>query len=173
MPPFVPRKPDAIRCPQNYGAGRPNEDKHMRRKLEFGPILGTTMVWSRELLDGRRESLVTASPHDHLLYAKDHPLAGQDRYEWFIAGRAEKDGPLIPIAPALGLLSEEGQLKLGYLKPEPVFEDDSVPIVGTLDDQIAAARDDPEFHAKLADLGIAQPRITSHPHKAEDPDAAR
>lgn len=81
--------PDAILIPRGYPAPARGKDRGELIRDEFAPILEcrvvharhadlghTTTFLSAEVVDGRGRGIAR-------YFAKDHPRAGQDRYDWF------------------------------------------------------------------------------------------
>lgn len=89
---------DAVICDQQYPAGA--SDKLIARNQEFGPLLGAARVVSRHVPGNR--SLVTAPPagdvgsyHPGEFHPKEHPQAGQPRYDWMDRGDGVLYGVLL------------------------------------------------------------------------------
>jgi hypothetical protein len=81
--------PDAILIPRSYPAPKRGRDRGDMIRDEFAPVLESKIVHARhadlahsmtflsaEVVDGRGRGIAR-------YFAKDHPLAGRDRYDWY------------------------------------------------------------------------------------------
>lgn len=97
---------DAVLCPISYPPLKPGEDRHVKLKEEFGPVLGVPRVHARFADQTRTVTFITGS----LTLANglgicryfptSHPLSGQERYEWKDRGDGVMYGTLTPEAVA-------------------------------------------------------------------------
>lgn len=78
-----PETLDAVLVPQNYPPGKHGRDRLAAITAEFGPRLGLKLVHCHPLPDN---SLLCGKAGNHRYHAGDHPLAGQERYDWFDRG---------------------------------------------------------------------------------------
>lgn len=116
------RRPDAILCPRQYPPCKPGEDRHVKRKIEFAPVFGKKYVHGRQMIDTNESLLVPSdtrtAPDESRYYPAGHPEQGSNRHEWYV-GDKQADGSYRPGMPCEGHPSEDGKVKIGYLKPDP------------------------------------------------------
>jgi hypothetical protein len=97
-------KVDAVLCPINYPKLRPGEDRHIKLKEEFGPVLGATIVHARTSDQTRTTTLITGNLTlanglgVSRYFPTSHPLVGRERYEWKDRGDGILYGMLTPEA---------------------------------------------------------------------------
>jgi hypothetical protein len=84
---------DAVRVPVGYARGRGVADRYRAIDAEFRPLLGGGRLWLR---NQGAFVFVTPGAADTLLFPKDHPRSGEDRYSWQDRGDGVSFGVLVP-----------------------------------------------------------------------------
>jgi hypothetical protein len=137
----APRKADAVLIPKNYPPGLVGGERGRELNRRFGPVLGSRRVAVTSWMGGEPDQTFVrpeGKVGDETLqkFHKEGPLAGRERYEWFVA--EEKGGVFTPVAPVLGLPGDATKVRLGYALDEDLL----------IAEEIAEAAD-PEYEAAL------------------------
>lgn len=157
--PASPRKPDAVLVPKNYPPGLVGGDRGRELNRRFGPVLGSARVAVTSWMGGapdqsflRPEGAVGDGTTQK--FHAGGPLAGRDRYEWFVA--EEKGGAFVPVAPVLGLPGDATKVRLGYALDEDALVAEAVAEDADPEYEAALARAmaDPDTRAKMARAGL-------------------
>lgn len=101
------------------------------------------------------------------LHPSGHPLAKQERYDWYVADRSA-DGKWSPLMVADGDESEVNEILLGYLRPDPTADDPDVAamVSESLDRRKAEARAAIDAHNEAVIAKAAKPSASPEPNTA-------
>lgn len=159
MPADESRKPDAVIIPKGYPPGLGDIRRLQELNRRFGPVLGSARVAVTDWMGGapnqqflRPEGFdpATTSQQFHM----DGPLAGRQRYEWFVA--EEADGGFKVVAPVLGLPGDSTRVRFGYRLDEAALieagaEEGADP---EYEAALKRATADPAMRARMARAGL-------------------
>jgi hypothetical protein len=162
------KKADAVLFPKGT-IGRPDlsigENQALLRARLGVPVLGAARPWTSEIPTGGADTggvnlMVRGldAKDRSLLYHKNDPRAGQDRFEWYLAVPDGYRGYSLgePVATWSDRLDA---IKIGYLKPEPDPEPIGPLPEGAEPDAAEVARLDDATRATIRQLTADPPRL--------------
>jgi len=132
MPTATIPKADAILIPKGYVRQKGAYNQHTWANREFGPLCGCVKFWYQDFgnykLGTPMTSLanhVTDLNHNEVYFEGGHPLAGENRFNWFALENPDgKKWQLVGEVP--DPVELPGIVKLGYKRTDIDYEDPDV-----------------------------------------------
>lgn len=128
----IARKADAFLFPRGFSMGKTAAAQHHEINAAFAPLAGAQRLWFSvcdnvvfAFPNSGQRNYVADTTGQSILYPSGHPLAGQDRYQWFVAERDEL-GRWYPAGYCESAFDMPGFPKIGYLLKDETEGDPQV-----------------------------------------------
>lgn len=112
--PMPDRKPDAVLCPY------PGEDRLARQYWIRDKIYPLLASFPSRRIGAKNQNLFAfVAPNEAtLLFPTLHPLAGRERYDWYVVAEDHRMTMLATPVPVESYASMPGAIRFGYLRDE-------------------------------------------------------